>query len=98
MNHVSVCLPYFRAVVGQIKLQQHETCPIMRTVVGRSRGVPRLAEKDDTSSGREELEVDVARIQPLMKILRQVIVFMHRPTIISRLTPYLGHGHSSLAV
>jgi hypothetical protein len=81
---MSVCLPYSRAVVGQIKQQQQKTCPIMWTVVGRSRGVLKLAEKNDTNSGREE-QVDVARIRPLMKILRQVMhaVFMHTPTIIS---------------
>jgi hypothetical protein len=57
----------------------------MWTVVGPSRGVLKLAEKEDTNSGREELEVDVARIRPLMKILRQVkhVVFMHTFTVIS---------------
>lgn len=59
--------------MGQIKQQQHETCPIMWTVVGRSRDERTSAEEDNNNSGREEVEMDVARIRPLMKILRQVI-------------------------
>jgi hypothetical protein len=85
---MSVCLSYSRAVVGLIKQQQHEKCPIMRFVVGPSRGVLRLARTDDTNCGREKLEMDVVRIRHLMKILRQVLhpaALMHAPTIIRSL-------------